>query len=1016
MLRPLRTSSPAGPTRYALSRDGWLRRLVKLSIAGVPAALALGAPTTANATFYGTSGVSAQPPPTASPAGGKDSGSTTTTPTSGTGVTSPDVALQRADRSLRDLHNALEAVTAAREQQRAAHQLAISIDSIVPDGHIAGGLMEASGAIKQTGAACAAGGDCLWVNAELPTQTTEAGRQIVTVDQTDQKAILTWQSFNVGRNTTLHIDQSAGTQKDGNNDWVALNRVSANTSPTQILGQIKAEGSVYIINQNGILFDASSSVDVHSLLASTLPLYLPVTASSLTNLSADAIRASNQLFLNTGLTSVGPGTADGSPLGIVGGGSISVANADALASVLPGDLTIEEGARISVSNNGYFVGAAPNVFQHGWIDATDSEVVLAAGLGVQLNNNSAGGRFTVATGGRVNDASQDGADITPLSEVQNDGLIQSQRGSVIVAGSRIDQAGVIEATTSVSRLGSVELRATEQLVGTTRTGSVNINDGSVTTILPDSSAEATNSSAAASTLFKPLGVTVTGGSINVESGALIEAPGHNVSLTAIAQDDATVSAAGVDGGQIAGRVYIGPDAVVDVAGLANVELPILSVLLNIPRIGLNELADSPLQRNGPLFGASITIDTRITGVRDDGVKWVGTPLANLQGYVDQVPRQVRQLLTNAGSIRLIGNEVIANRGSVLNLAGGYVHYLGGVLNPTRLVTASGTLVDIGGADPNVQYVGFAGQYLDRHPRWNVTNTYSNPTLAAALTNVFEADDVQGGSAGTLTVFGQSTALIGATLDAHAVSGRSQTLAGNIAPGGTVVFGGKFSGSVFPNGALVTAGPSYVVKESLPDELFNDIADATSELPERGDNASERSDIRWWTPVSAQQMRDAGVSNVRIVADVPDALNMGGEIVVEAGTDLSVTPRGSINFTASRITVEDGARLRANAGSINLLSTGRTFLPDTTVGQAAGDGDFLPGDIVIGAGAVLDASGMFVNDINLGQLRPAAGFGLRYRSPIGPIRVDLGFKLKRLTRPNGSLESLTALHISLGQAF
>jgi outer membrane translocation and assembly module TamA len=73
---------------------------------------------------------------------------------------------------------------------------------------------------------------------------------------------------------------------------------------------------------------------------------------------------------------------------------------------------------------------------------------------------------------------------------------------------------------------------------------------------------------------------------------------------------------------------------------------------------------------------------------------------------------------------------------------------------------------------------------------------------------------------------------------------------------------------------------------------------------------------------------------------------------------------------------------------------------------------------LGAVAFLDVGNVFlhVNDINPAQLRAAVGFGLRSRSPIGPIRVDLGIKLKRLTLPNGSRERPTALHISLGQAF
>ena len=56
------------------------------------------------------------------------------------------------------------------------------------------------------------------------------------------------------------------------------------------------------------------------------------------------------------------------------------------------------------------------------------------------------------------------------------------------------------------------------------------------------------------------------------------------------------------------------------------------------------------------------------------------------------------------------------------------------------------------------------------------------------------------------------------------------------------------------------------------------------------------------------------------------------------------------------------------------------------------------------------------DLDLGQLRAAAGFGIRYQSPVGPIRIDLGFKLDRRELSPGRLERRSVLHISLGQAF
>jgi outer membrane translocation and assembly module TamA len=71
-----------------------------------------------------------------------------------------------------------------------------------------------------------------------------------------------------------------------------------------------------------------------------------------------------------------------------------------------------------------------------------------------------------------------------------------------------------------------------------------------------------------------------------------------------------------------------------------------------------------------------------------------------------------------------------------------------------------------------------------------------------------------------------------------------------------------------------------------------------------------------------------------------------------------------------------------------------------------------------AAAFVDAGNVFLraSDLDLGGVRGAAGFGVRYLSPIGPIRIDLGFKLARQTFANGSREGRTALHITVGQAF
>ncbi|MFZ8436845.1 hypothetical protein ACO1M6_14030, partial [Staphylococcus aureus] len=80
-----------------------------------------------------------------------------------------------------------------------------------------------------------------------------------------------------------------------------------------------------------------------------------------------------------------------------------------------------------------------------------------------------------------------------------------------------------------------------------------------------------------------------------------------------------------------------------------------------------------LQRNGALYGKTITVNSSITGTRSDGSTWVGTPIANLTSYLNVIPQKIDQILTKAGSVSFKGAEVDLAKGAVINLTGGYVH-------------------------------------------------------------------------------------------------------------------------------------------------------------------------------------------------------------------------------------------------------------------------------------------------------------------------------------------------------
>ncbi|WP_157057142.1 two-partner secretion domain-containing protein, partial [Herbaspirillum autotrophicum] len=77
------------------------------------------------------------------------------------------------------------------------------------------------------------------------------GKTTVTIQQTADKAILNWETFNVGMNTTVNFQQQAS--------WSVLNRVNDPLArPSQIQGQITGDGNIMIVNRNGIVFSGSS--------------------------------------------------------------------------------------------------------------------------------------------------------------------------------------------------------------------------------------------------------------------------------------------------------------------------------------------------------------------------------------------------------------------------------------------------------------------------------------------------------------------------------------------------------------------------------------------------------------------------------------------------------------------------------------------------------------------------------------------------------------------------------------
>ena len=175
------------------------------------------------------------------------------------------------------------------------------------------------------------------------------------ITQTTPKVAIQWQRFDIERGETVRFDQPSAAA-------IALNRVIG-TDGSRILGQLQANGQVFLINPNGILFGRSAQVDVGGLVASTL------------NLTDDDFLAGRYQFFGQGgsvrnegrLQAFGDGMRGGS-IALLGGqvsntgeviadrGSVALAAGNRVTLDFGGDgllkLSVDEGTLKALVDNG----------------------------------------------------------------------------------------------------------------------------------------------------------------------------------------------------------------------------------------------------------------------------------------------------------------------------------------------------------------------------------------------------------------------------------------------------------------------------------------------------------------------------------------------------------------------------------------------------------------------------------------------------------------------------------------
>ena len=217
------------------------------------------------------------------------------------------------------------------------------------------------------------------------------------IRQSSTDVAIDWLSFNLGSQATVDFVQPSASA-------VAVNRISG-ANGSEILGHLDANGQVYLINPNGIIFGKGSQVNVGGLVASTL------------DVSESSLGDSSRSFSGAGTGSV-----------------------------------VNEGT-ITAANGGYVALIGNRVSNEGVISAQLGTVALGSGSAVTLD----------FSGDRLVHVQVDQSTLNDLA--QNKQLIEADGGLVIMtAGAQrallasvVNNSGIVEARTVENHAGTIEL-------------------------------------------------------------------------------------------------------------------------------------------------------------------------------------------------------------------------------------------------------------------------------------------------------------------------------------------------------------------------------------------------------------------------------------------------------------------------------------------------------------------------------------------------------------------------------
>ncbi|WKJ89492.1 filamentous hemagglutinin N-terminal domain-containing protein [Methylomonas montana] len=236
------------------------------------------------------------------------------------------------------------------------------------------------------------------------------------ITQHTQKATINWQGFSVGRGETVNFQQPDSSS-------ITLNRVLGNER-SLIEGALHANGQIFLINSNGVLFTKGSSVNAAGLVASTL------------DIRNEDFEAGRYVFQGSG----GSGSViNMGTLSAADGGYVALLGKEALNQgvilATRGTAALSAGERITLNFNG---------------DSLLSVSIDQGALDALVENREA----IYADGGKIFLTAR-AVDELLGSQVNNDGLVQARtladlKGEIVAYayGGTANIAGTLDASAS----------------------------------------------------------------------------------------------------------------------------------------------------------------------------------------------------------------------------------------------------------------------------------------------------------------------------------------------------------------------------------------------------------------------------------------------------------------------------------------------------------------------------------------------------------------------------------------